>query len=117
MTGYRALYTSCSILWPVDAEQPANAIHLSENLDVAYELIEVRHGVGLGKIYRNGRTPIGTMDAVRAEINDVLDRAFGADGARKRAKMQALRKTLGTAWDDNGVARREMEAFLNDVCR
>ena len=38
-----------SIVWPITADQPANAIYLSEELDIAYELIEVRNGTGLGK--------------------------------------------------------------------
>ena len=92
-----------------------NAIHLTERLGVAYELIEVRNGVGAGKIYRSGRTPTGTIDAVKAEMRDVLDRAFGEDGAEKRAKLQQLRKTLQSAWSENGVARRDVEAFLDDL--
>ena len=63
---------SFRIVWPISAEQPLNAIHLSENLDVGFELIEVRHGVGAGKIYRNGRVPVATVGAVKAEMRDVL---------------------------------------------
>lgn len=92
-----------------------NAIHLSETLNVAYELIEVRHGSGAGKIYRNGRTPVGTIEAVMAEMRDVLDRAFGEDGARKRKNLLALRETLRAAWAEDGVARRDVEAFLDDI--
>ena len=103
------------ILWPISADQPVNTIHLTDTLNVAYELIEVRHGSGLGKIYRNGRTPIGTIDAVKAEVRDVLDRAFGEDGAKKRENLLELRKTLQAAWTEGGVARREVEAFLDDI--
>ncbi|KAI9064794.1 glycosyltransferase family 1 protein [Trametes sanguinea] len=104
------------IFWPVAADQPANAIHLTEQLEVAYELLEVRTGIGLAKIYRTGYTPVGTVDAVRAELRDVLARAFGADGEAKRAKMQGLRETLGKAWKKDGIARQEVEAFLDDAC-
>ncbi|KAI0745748.1 UDP-Glycosyltransferase/glycogen phosphorylase [Earliella scabrosa] len=103
------------ILWPIAADQPVNAVHLADTLDVAYELIEVRHGSGLGKIYRTGRTPIGTVDAVKAELREVLDRAFGEDGARKRENLVALHKTLQTAWAEDGDARRDVEAFLDDI--
>ncbi|KAI0745747.1 UDP-Glycosyltransferase/glycogen phosphorylase [Earliella scabrosa] len=103
------------ILWPVTGDQPVNAIHLSETLNVAYELIQVRHGSGAGKIYRNGRTPVGTIEAVMAEMRDVLDRAFGEDGARKRKNLLALRETLRAAWAEDGVARRDVEAFLDDI--
>ena len=109
------LYVASRIVWPIEADQPANAIHLSEGLDIAYELIEVRHGVGAGKIYRTGRTPVGTIDAVKKEMHGVLERAYGEDGARKRAKLHSVRKTLQAAWSENGVARRDVEAFLDDI--
>ncbi|KAL1942098.1 hypothetical protein VTO73DRAFT_6628 [Trametes versicolor] len=102
------------IVWPIDADQPINAVYLAEEVNVAYELIEVRNGCGLGKIYRNGRTPVGTIDAVKEEMRGVLDRAFGADGAEKRARLQVLRKKLQAAWGEDGVARREVGAFLDD---
>lgn len=101
-------------MWPIDADQPINTVYLAEEVNVAYELIEVRNGCGLGKIYRNGRTPVGTIDAVKEEMRGVLDRAFGADGAEKRARLQVLRKKLQAAWGEDGVARREVGAFLDD---
>ena len=52
------------ILWPIAADQPVNAIHLTDHIGAAYELIEVRDGAGLGPILRNGKTPTGTLDAV-----------------------------------------------------
>ena len=103
------------IVWPISAEQPLNAIHLSENLDVGFELIEVRHGVGAGKIYRNGRVPVATVDAVKAEMWDVLERAYGEEGARKRAKLSEVQKKLQAAWAEDGIARREVEAFLDEI--
>ncbi|RPD61324.1 UDP-Glycosyltransferase/glycogen phosphorylase [Lentinus tigrinus ALCF2SS1-6] len=104
-----------TIVWPISAEQPLNAIHLSETLDVAFELIEVRHGAGAGKIYRNGRVPIATVDAAKAEMRDVLERAYGEEGERKRANLLSLRKKLQATWEENGIARREVEAFLNEL--
>ncbi|KAI0821606.1 UDP-Glycosyltransferase/glycogen phosphorylase [Trametes gibbosa] len=103
------------IIWPISADQPLNAIYLSEEINIAYELVEVRHGTGLGKIYRNGRTPIGTVDAVKEEARAVIEKAFGADGAEKRARLQVMRKTLQAAWREDGVARRETSAFLSEI--
>ncbi|KAL1942131.1 hypothetical protein VTO73DRAFT_6661 [Trametes versicolor] len=102
------------IVWPIDADQPMNAIYLADDINVAYELIEVRGGCGLGKIFRDGRTPAGTIDAVKEEMRSVLDRAFGSDGAEKRARLQGLRKKLQAAWVEDGVARREVSAFLDE---
>ncbi|KAI0821625.1 UDP-Glycosyltransferase/glycogen phosphorylase [Trametes gibbosa] len=103
------------IVWPISGDQPMNAIYLSEQAKIAYELIEVRHGIGLGKIYRNGYTPVGTIDAVKEEVRGVLDQAFGADGAEKRARLQALRHTLQAAWGEDGVARHETIAFFDEI--
>lgn len=103
------------ILWPISAEQPINAIHLTDHLNVAYELIEVRNGSGLGPIYRNGKKPTGTIDAVKAEMHDVLDRAFGEDGTKKRESVRALQKTLRAAWSDDGTARKEVESLLDEL--
>ncbi|KAI0645537.1 UDP-Glycosyltransferase/glycogen phosphorylase [Trametes meyenii] len=103
------------IVWPIDADQPYNAVYLSEGLNVAYELIEVRHGSGLGKIYRNGHIPIGTVDAVKDEMRGVLEKAFGQDGTEKRGRLQVLQNKLKTAWSDDGIARREVEAFLGKL--
>ncbi|KAI8996244.1 hypothetical protein BD414DRAFT_558148 [Trametes punicea] len=149
------------IVWPVTADQPTNAVHLTEDVEVAYELLEVRNGTGLGPICRTGRALVGTVDAVRDEVRGVLARAFGRDGGAKRARVCALRERLVDAWaveeeegegeeerggeegvrgngvglgaengeervrvrvrvggggSSRGVGRRELEAFLDDVC-
>ncbi|EIW53235.1 UDP-Glycosyltransferase/glycogen phosphorylase [Trametes versicolor FP-101664 SS1] len=103
------------ILWPIFTDQPVNAIHLTDHLDVAYELLEVRHGTGLGPIFRTGKTPTGTLAAVREELGKVLECAFGEDGQAKRKRLQVLRTTLDQAWAEDGVARAEVESFLEDL--
>ncbi|KAL1948025.1 hypothetical protein VTO73DRAFT_12100 [Trametes versicolor] len=103
------------IVWPIVVDQPMNAVHLSANIDVAYELVEVRHGSGLGPICRTGKTPSGTLDAVKAEFTDVLDRAFGKDGEEKRARLQTLKATLEGAWKEDGVARRDVRQLLEGI--
>ncbi|KAI0630196.1 UDP-Glycosyltransferase/glycogen phosphorylase [Trametes polyzona] len=103
------------IVWPIDADQPMNGVYLSEEANVAYELVEIRNGCGLGKIYRNGRVPIGTIDAVKDEMRNVLDQAFGEDGLTKRVRLQTMKKALRAAWGENGVARRDVGALLDDI--
>ncbi|CDO77372.1 hypothetical protein BN946_scf184787.g21 [Trametes cinnabarina] len=103
------------MIWPITADQPVNAVHLSYNAKMAYELIEVRNGVGAGVIHRTGKAPLGTIDAVRDELRSVLARAFGEDGAAKRQRVLRLREVLAGAWAENGVARREVGEFLDDV--
>ena len=102
-----------SILWPIDPDQAMHALYLTEKLGIAYELIEVRNGIGAGKIFHNGRKPIGTIEAVKNEIRDVLGRAFADEGADKRAGLRNLSQTLDAAWRGGGVAQREIEAFVD----
>lgn len=106
---------SSRILWPIFTDQPVNAIHLTDHLDVAYELLEVRHGTGLGPMFRTGKTPTGTLAAVREELGKVLECAFGEDGVAKRKRLQVLRASLDRAWAEDGVARAEAESFMEDL--
>ncbi|KAI0323800.1 hypothetical protein GY45DRAFT_1376058 [Cubamyces sp. BRFM 1775] len=111
------------IVWPIAVDQEPNAAHLTDNLDVAYELLEVRNGAGLGPIFRTGRKLVETVHAVRGELEDVLVRAFGADGEAKRHRLLGVRAKLRQAWADGeekgdgvkGVAKEEVESFLDDV--
>lgn len=115
-----ANYCPTRILWPIDADQSTNAIHLSRTLRIAYELLEVRNGVGLGPVYETGVAPAGTLDAVRTELRGVLGRAFGSErgeGEAMRARLGELRGELREAWGEGegGVARSGVEAFLDSL--
>ena len=103
------------IFWPFGGDQPQNAVHIADQLQVGYELLEVRTGPGLKPIYRTGYTPKGTVEAVKAEVRDVLQKAFGEDGAKKRAKLTQLQKALNGEWDENGSSRKDALAFLNSL--
>ena len=70
-------------------------------------------GNGLKPIYRTGKAPVGTLDAVRAEAHEVLDKAFGEDGQRKRANAQKLKERINAAWDVDGPAYIDMQDFLD----
>ena len=89
------------ILWPFGGDQPLNAIHIADQLQVGYELLEVRTGPGLKPIYRTGYTPKGTVEAVKAEVREVLQKAFGEDGAKKRAKLQIQNQEIEGEEDEN----------------
>lgn len=101
------------ICWPFAADQPLNSVHLTENLDIAYELLEVRTGEGLKPIYRTGKTPTGTLEAVRAEANAVLEKAFSEDGERRRANMRTLKEASLGLWKEGGTARIATEQLLD----
>lgn len=101
------------ICWPFSADQPANAARLSDVLDVAYELVEVRNGKGLKPILRNGKVPVGTVEAIREEAALVLENAFLADGQRKRENLEKLRGAILSTWEDGGSARVSMNALAD----
>jgi hypothetical protein len=99
------LITCCRIGWPFGADQPVNIAHLVHTLDVAFELIEVRTGDhGLKSIYATGKTPQGTLEAFREELNGVLDSLSSEIGRRKRANAQKQQKILAQAWAPGGPA-------------
>ncbi|KAG5647511.1 hypothetical protein DXG03_009448 [Asterophora parasitica] len=100
------------IAWPFEADQPAAAAHLSENLKVAFELLEVRTGLGLQRLHRNGKTPKGTPEAVVEEIRAVVDAARGEEGEKLRKNAEKLKEAFVAAWEDGGAAKVELHHFL-----
>ena len=93
-----------------------NAIHLEHNLDIAYDLIEIRTGDhGQKPVRRNGQVPVGSIEALRAEAVEVLGKAFGKDGERKRANVAKLRERVLTAWDEDGSSRQDAQRLLDDI--
>ena len=113
---YRARpYELHRIVWPYGADQGLNAVILSEKLQVGYELVEVRSGLGLKPIYRTGRAPVATVEAIRSEANEVLSKAFGEDGEKKRAKLAELSKLVRGEWEDGGASLRDVTHFLETL--
>ncbi|KAJ7454822.1 UDP-Glycosyltransferase/glycogen phosphorylase [Mycena latifolia] len=101
------------ICWPFDADQPAAAKHLTLNLNVAFELMEVRTGLGLQQpSYGSDKVPRGTREAVGIEIRSIIDDSRGDIGREKRKNVAELKLKLDEAWDDEGPARRAMQACL-----
>jgi hypothetical protein len=99
-------------VWPVDANQPTNAAHLTLNLDIAFELIEVRASeAGRRVMYRRMQAK-GTLEAVVTEAKKVLQMARGAEGARRRRNAEAMRDKLRMAREENGEALEEMRRVL-----
>ncbi|KAI9065288.1 glycosyltransferase family 1 protein, partial [Trametes sanguinea] len=80
------------ICWPFAADGALNAVHLTDTLKCAYELLEVRTGHGLRRVYRTGVRPVGTLDALRGEARAVLEQAFGEDGERRRERALRMRE-------------------------
>ncbi|KAI8972907.1 UDP-Glycosyltransferase/glycogen phosphorylase [Trametes punicea] len=117
------------ICWPFSPDGALNAVHLTDTQKCAYELLEVRTGHGVRRVYRTGARPEGTLDAIRAEAHDVLQRAFGEDGEKKRERASQMKARFAAAWPrtrgaerrdaddgvDEGGSVREVERFLADL--
>ncbi|KAF8903485.1 UDP-Glycosyltransferase/glycogen phosphorylase [Gymnopilus junonius] len=101
------------IAWPFEADQPGAAAHLTENLDVAFELIEVRTGdKGLKPLRRNGRAPKGTREAVGAEIRGVTDACRGRKGEKMKYNAEDMKEKFADAWKGDGISRKELHEFI-----
>ena len=59
--------------------------------------------------------PHRSVDTVKEEMRDVLERAYGEEGARKRANLLSVQEKLQAAWAEDGIAKREVEAFLDQL--
>ncbi|KAJ7197804.1 hypothetical protein GGX14DRAFT_700230 [Mycena pura] len=97
------------ICWPFEADQPFAAAQLTQNLDVAFQLLEVRTGAPAEqRIRRTHARPC----ARRAEIRRVPTECRGAVGVAKRENVQKIQGGLAQAWEEGGTARAALQAFF-----
>ncbi|KAH8119121.1 UDP-Glycosyltransferase/glycogen phosphorylase, partial [Phellopilus nigrolimitatus] len=103
------------ICWPFRGDQPCNAINLTVNLNVAYELFEVRNGEhGLAPLLRLGeKSPSGAVDAVYHEAIEVIKKTKGEDGFMKRRNALRIRSEIDESWKGNGVCTSELVRMLD----
>ncbi|KAG7089559.1 hypothetical protein E1B28_011231 [Marasmius oreades] len=104
------------ISWPICADQPVYAMLSSLVLKVGYELHEVRRGHGLRYRPSYDKTPAGTIEAIRQEARDILNKAFFDERERERKKKrsaaEAVQTSLGKAWQEGQPAREAMNRFV-----
>jgi len=100
------------ICWPFDADQPAAVRNLKENHNVAFELIEVRTGLGLRPMHGSERVPRGTREAVGIEMRETIRECRGEVGKEKRRNVGELKVEFAKAWEEDGPARVALRAFL-----
>ncbi|GJJ10982.1 hypothetical protein Clacol_005211 [Clathrus columnatus] len=101
------------IIWPLQADQPYNAMNLTLNLKVAYQLLEVRINHGLKPLYR-GYKPKGTKEAIDTEFRQVLKDAFGSDGDAKRKAAFDISRQLKETWEEGDGATVELRRMLQE---
>ena len=101
------------ICWPFNLDQLIGSAHLTENLNVAFELFQMRTGEGLNlPIHRNGLTPQGTRTAVGIEIWQSIDLCHSEKGRKLTKNAEKFRVMFMKACDEDGAARREIRNFL-----
>ena len=61
---------------------------------------------------RNGLAAQGTREAVGKEIRQVIDACRGERGKELRRNAQEWKVKFEKAWDDDGEAKLELHAFL-----
>ena len=101
------------ICWPISADQPAAAAHLTENLNVAFELFQVRTGGGLKPVARNGIAAKGTREAVGIELRQTIDLCRGEKGQKMKSNAKQLKVKFAQTWEENGMARQEIRKILH----
>ncbi|KAJ6562501.1 hypothetical protein B0H19DRAFT_1375565 [Mycena capillaripes] len=102
------------ICWPFDGDQPAATAHLTQNLDAAFHLIEVRTGKGLQPLF-SGQVPQGTRQAVGEEFRRTIDACRSDAGERKRKNARRLGTELSKAWEGGGSAKIAINMFLERI--
>ncbi|KAF9063048.1 hypothetical protein BDP27DRAFT_1385021 [Rhodocollybia butyracea] len=104
------------IFWPMGADQPINAAVLGIMHKAAFELIEVRSGEnGTKPLLRFENTdykPTFTVEAVKAEVEQLLVKIKGEEGRAVRANFEKLSNEMGRSWDEGKESRVDLNEFL-----
>ena len=99
------------ICWPITADQPGNAAYVTE-INVAFELFQVRIGDGLKPLARNGVAAEGTREAVGIEIRHTIDLCRSEKGQEMRCNAEQLKVKFAQTWEEDGIARQDIRKFL-----
>ncbi|EJU03977.1 UDP-Glycosyltransferase/glycogen phosphorylase [Dacryopinax primogenitus] len=99
------------IAWPFMGDQPQNALSVSQVLDTGFDLLQIRTGAPGSPALRDdinagGTTILGTEEAIKSELRDILERAQGKDGARKRENAQKAKAVILNAVNQGGSAHK-----------
>ncbi|KAF8750323.1 Glycosyltransferase family 1 protein [Rhizoctonia solani] len=89
------------IFWPMAGDQPMNAIQVASVHDCGFEFLQVRTGDARSVAYRNGFEVeiLGTEDAVRDEMKQILKMSKGVRGKHQRMNVRMLGRLLLTRSD------------------
>ncbi|EUC55155.1 UDP-glycosyltransferase 74C1 [Rhizoctonia solani AG-3 Rhs1AP] len=101
------------MFWPIMGDQIPNAVQIAEVHDCGFELLQVRTGPAKSKAYQNGTEVeiVGTDDAVREEIRNILALSKGPRGEHQRMNTRLLGKVIANSLGPNGSGDIELEKF------
>ncbi|KZO90755.1 glycosyltransferase family 1 protein [Calocera viscosa TUFC12733] len=101
------------IAWPFAVDQPQHALWVTDVLDAGFYLIQNRTSLAATlKASRGGPAGlriIGTQQAIRMELDNVLRQAQGFVGAKKRANAQRAGRAIWQYIEPDGKAWNELE--------
>ncbi|KZO99012.1 glycosyltransferase family 1 protein [Calocera viscosa TUFC12733] len=104
------------VAWPIASDQPQNARWMSEVLDTAFELLQVRVGLGQKTAYRGGGTQIvGTEEAIKKEMLGVLTACRAEEGERKRANTRYIKQIIAKGRRAGGQVEQHLEILDNSI--
>ncbi|QRV96218.1 glycosyltransferase family 1 protein [Ceratobasidium sp. AG-Ba] len=101
------------IFWPIYADQPVNALHITKQHDCGFELLQVRTGLAKTTAYGpNGDSAIvGSEEAAREEIRNVLEMTQGVRGKQQRQNVRTLGKVARESIAPGGSGDVALERF------
>ncbi|QRV82561.1 glycosyltransferase family 1 protein [Ceratobasidium sp. AG-Ba] len=98
------------IFWPFGGDQCTNSMQIAHQHNCGFELLQIRTGPAKRTAYPN--TPIlGTDEAVRDEIKNILTMSKGARGAQQRINVKALGKVVRKSLAKGGSGDVALEEF------
>ncbi|EJU03971.1 UDP-Glycosyltransferase/glycogen phosphorylase [Dacryopinax primogenitus] len=104
------------ICWPFATDQPQFSLWVTDMLDAGFYLIQNRTGPAASlKASRGGPAGmriIGTDEAIRMELDNVLRQSQGMVGVRKRANAQKTGKAIWEFIRPEGGAWRELDKLM-----
>ncbi|CAE6460943.1 unnamed protein product [Rhizoctonia solani] len=101
------------IFWPIAADQPLNAIQIATVHDCGFELLQVRTGPAKSSAYQNGNEIeiVGTDDAVRDEMKQIIKMSKGPRGKHQRTNIQMLGRVITESLGPGGSGDVALEKF------
>jgi hypothetical protein len=81
----------------------------------AFELLSARTGAGAQLPYRrhDGTAPEFSVEGVKKEVSELLERLKGEEGQRVRATLGRLSEAYGKRWDNGGEAKTNLEGYID----